>query len=608
MLSPRPIDETLAPRAGATSAPPDELLLDSALWWIARAAGETFSLDRLWACFECGSCGARFGRTFRSERSPWTGGADAPLYRDLGELWAVLDRLATERNPDDMIDARDWSAAKSCDCKAPSHRSAVVATALFHSMVTGGAGLVALRHGEAKRCYSLAPGDVMEPIPATVAGIEEAFGRPLTLASTWASLLAQLPPDEGKAVGSGVERGVFTIAAHGREAVEAAAEVRLEGARRLVVFVDPTTVRSRAWPEAAAEIADHVEAGIAVALVVERDALVRRIRALARTHLGADIQDVDDGLELRTARFAWPVSDVAIVQNMAQLGRTLPEACALMLAMANVAGLDRLATLEKMVELVPGSFDVDGTRATGVRPDGSRGRTIDLTALPAFASSLPPEDLVREAAFLLDAAPAWADRTRVCPCGAAATVERRLVAWPWRGVAEAEPHVLETRHGGDGQGVAVVLALCCDRHVRVPAATEVVRLGLTPDRIEARLRADAPDAHQRVHFRSYPRADARPEVVVARGAHLSGIVLDDGRVAALHEALGRPFGDAPTLVAWALGTDRVALAIAGDGADERVGAVLGATGEGRDLELTLRREADLAAIPIGRFDVIRERG
>src|SRR6185503_9676739 len=90
------------------------------------------------------------------------------------------------------------------------------------------------------------------------------------------------------------------------------------------------------------------------------------------------------------------------------------------------------------------SFRVEGSRATAQRADGQDGRTLELAEIPAGAGDLPIEALARDAAFLFDAAPPWADRSRVCPCGAGAGFERRLVAWPWRGPAAEKPWVVST--------------------------------------------------------------------------------------------------------------------------------------------------------------------
>src|SRR5690606_8700885 len=119
--------------------------------------------------------------------------------------------------------------------------------------------------------------------------------------------------------------------------------------------------------------------------------------------------------------------------------------------------------------LVPGaSFEVEGAKATALLADGRAVRTMELTDLPAGAGTLSADVLAREAAFLFDVAPPWADRGRVCGCGAALSVESRLVAWPWP-EPSTRPRVVRMWAEEGRRGAAEVVALCCDRHVRIPS-------------------------------------------------------------------------------------------------------------------------------------------
>ena len=586
---PSPSDATRVDGAAARAA-----LRESASWWSAKARHEPLSIDRLWACFSCGACEATFDRVFTCPES------DLPLYRNAGEVEALITDVQTGRSP--LIDAATWRSAAECECRAPHHHVSVGGAGLFHSVIGSGAGVVATRIGGTTEWHRLSDGSgVLEPFDA--ASLRSALGRPLTLFEAWSELAPKLPVAAETVVGTAAEPGVWLFAAASAAALDLGIQSKLGARARIVVRLEPSTARAASWPPSLGIIASVMEEGAALAIVVERDAMLAQARAWARSRLGCDVRASDEPGRwiLASEKGHWPIAELPIALAMTRTGRTLGEAVAEALTEAARAIEDRIATLAALIEVVPGSsFEVDGAEATARLADGRAVRTIELAQLPPGLAALPQDVLAREAAFLFDIAPPWADRARVCPCGAPLSIESRLVAWPWSDPS-ARPRMVRRWAEEGSRGAAEVVALCCDRHVRIPSEAELHALGLEGARLEARLDADLAAARPRVQASIWRGPDGE-RVAILRGPFVSGLVLSDGRARAASDALRDPL-EATRATGWAIGSDLAVLVSEGT-TEVAIARALAELGIPSAEPFWLRREVDLGAAAIGSFDVV----
>ena len=586
-------------------------LLESASWWSAKARSEAFPVDRLWVRFHCGACGTDFDGVFRCPTSPWMGEIGSPLYRDAEELARFVEDSLTRR-PSAVEDA-DWKAAAECVCKSPHHQRRVIGAGLFHTVYGRATGLVVARIEGVPDVWLLLRDEsgAPDPIVSSPGELAAFLGRPLTLFDAWRDLVEELPVREGTVIGRAVEQGVLLFAAAGEANLSAGIAAHLDASRRVVVRLDASTARSPGWPTSLQPLADAMDEGAAVALVLERDALLAQSRAWARSRLAADVTIAEGHWLLRTMTGDWPLAPERIALSMVRFGRTLAEACAAELARAEEALADRLETLRVLTSLVPGaSFEVEGTRATARLATGRNGQTIEVTDIPAGASALSPEDLAREAAFLFDVAPPWADRTRVCGCGAARGLERRLVVWPWTGSPAERPWAIRVWGTEQSPSAAEVVALCCDRHARIPSEAELRLMGVDEHRLASSLDSNAGLGRSNARATVWT-GEEHERIVVVRGAMASSVVLSDGRTRALNDALGRPIETA-TAVAWAIGEDLLALApeslaISHEDLDAQLRRSLGELGVVGPGAFWIRRVVDLSAAPLGGFDIVIER-
>ncbi len=571
------------------------LVLDEASWWVAKAATERFPCDRLCLVVRCGACEAQRAHTLLLPHPRLDG--STPLFRGSGELSDFLAAVFESRPQ--SVQRETWEELHRCVCGAPDHHRRVGAVALFRMMIGTGAGLAVTRLAEGEQVrHRLALGGAPERL-GDEESIEDAFGRPLDGFETWAALAERLPPPAGEVAGVEGEPGVWMVAGHEAAHVLWALDQQLEGRSRIAVAVTPTGVD---WPSALAPIVELAARG-SVVVALERERVIDVARAYARFALGMDLEEGSDGVRLRGPALSWPVRLDAIALRVAKLGVPIAWAAAAVLNDAAEAGESRVETLRKLVQEVPGAgFEVEGTRVVARRPDGSRGRAVDLRSIPPGDVELSREELARQAAFIFELAPAWADPTRVCPCGAAATVERRLVGWPWAGDPEAGPAVLELVEASEGRGAALVAAIACERHVRIPSAAELARIGLDDETRERRLVEDAPRRRQRVRA-WVQRFDAGP-AILAEGPLIGIMALDDGRLAALHRAMGEPLAGEADVLAWALGEDVVAVG-------RRAAIVDALETRGRlrqEVPFLIERRVDLETAPSGLLEIEGRRG
>lgn len=527
--------------AEARSAPPRETDLegvhrmasDAMTRWSARVRREVLAHDRVWLAFGCGACGATRDAVLEHGASPWLGEGGAPLYRTREELEALVG--AALRGRPAFVAADDWEALSACPCRAPRHHRRVLGAALLHARPGEGAGLALLAlEGRAPAWLRVPDGGVPAP---TEPGI-------VTLLDAWAALP---DPAEDRAVGRELEAGVWLFAATDPARLALAMASTLGTLPRQVALLDATV--SRALGRDAAR-----------ALAVSTDALFARLRAWARSALDADVLRSERGPVLATAEGDWPLRLDRVVRAMAEHGRTPGEAMAAELDRARRALADRLETLRALTERMPGaSFELEGTRAVARRPDGRAGLSVELADLPEGAATLDPALVAREAAFLFDAAPEWADRLRTCPCGAPASLARRLVGGS-PDDARA-PWILRWFGPSDAPTAAEVLALACDRHVRVLPEAELRALGLEDATIARRLLAERPELNGLRPRRVGP-------FVLIEGPWASSVLLAEAELHALVMALEPA---ERRWIGWGIGTDHLILATADhDGAPGRL--------------------------------------
>lgn len=579
----------------------EDRLLDDVSWWMAHVREEPCPRDRLWLDLRCGAC-ERSGTAVLRLTAPWTTGAPAWISASW-ELEARLREAARARPS--FLDADAWRDAHACACGAPEHHRRVTGVALLRAMPGSGAGLVAAVPADAGalRRWRVPIGGAAQPLSETDA-IDDVFGTPLSQHDGWAPLLERLPapPDllSEHVIGVESEPGVWLLIGPSREALRWALAQRLGDAPHLAVDVAPEGLD---WPARLEPLADAAGRGAGV-VAVERDAAFRQVRAFARGQLHMDArmgEDATDGHVITLSDDA--TSCIAhleeIALRVAKRGAPLAWAVAGVLSEAAEASAARLGVLKRLVDQVPGaSFELERGRVHARRPDGTPGRVLELASLPRDVDAVDEAELARHAAFLFDLAPAWADPTRVCPCGAASTVERRVVPWPWTGEADSKPMLVERLEpeGADSPGVAVVVALCCDRHVRVPAAVELERMGLAAggEALERRLAEDAPRRAQRVRAWVHEAPDGGV-VILAEAPMIAAYALEDARLAALHHAVGAPFGALGEVFAWAAGPDVLVM-----GPHAACADALGARGHlERAVPFMLQRVARLDVPPAG---------
>ncbi len=242
-------------------------------------------------------------------------------------------------------------------------------------------------------------------------------------------------------------------------------------------------------------------------------------------------------------------------------------------------------------------------------PDGRPGRSVDAVEL---ARRLGPDDpqLARELAFLADALPSWADPARTCPCGAPASVQRRLVAASFvdRFAEEnddALPVVLNCGPDEDHPEVAEVVAVGCDRHLRFLAASELERMGLELSQLRSRLELDRGQATFRARVGTVEAMGMR--ALWVRGPYAASIIMEDGWAASLAAAADAPIAAGEAHLGLALGPDVAVMVEVGVTDDARSAVIASAARQAglsspRGGGFVVSVEVDLRADPVGKLD------
>jgi hypothetical protein len=539
----------------------DEALDEALLSIVCKHDERSLPVDVATLTLRCEACEQVREVGFRFEHSPYIGQAGKPLYRNLDEAFASCASLLEDREP--SIDEQDWSASRRCPCRAPAHLTRATRVRLVRSMAGTGSSLVLeARSGSVggRHALRVPSRGVPEAVEPTTDMLARAFGRPLTLFDAWTEV------DPERSSQHEAEHGVRLFSALDPEALRADIVAFIGAAPFVVVRLDASTVKGPAWPASLATLGAHLASDGAASLVIDRRIMHARLRALAAHH-GATVEHTrPERFDVSFGGLVTLVYPHQVARVMAAFGLTLADACAHALDDA-LSGLQRIATfLGNVGRARPeAQLRVDGGVGAIQRADGSFGPPFLLESLPVHLDPASPE-MDREIRYLCDALPPWSDPTRVCTCGAAAWLERRLM--PFRAVErmmaapEREPWLLETwARDGRPRAVEVVVA-SCSTHRRIYPRRVLEAAGVADAAsLEERLARDRGLASFSVQLEQVEdQAGARS--IVARGPLAASILLEPAWLAGLHEHAGRPI-TSPHAEAWAFAPDAVCLLDAG---------------------------------------------
>lgn len=569
---------------------------DALLSILVRHEERPFSADRATLELRCDACGRTFEAGFRFEHSPYAGQVGSPVYRTLDEALDACAALLDTREP--SIDPEDWRSARQCECRAPFHLVRAVRARLVRAMHGAGAALVIEADRAGRSAKHVPHRGLPRPIEPTRDAIRSVLGRPLTLFDAWASVA---PPGPAEHV---AEDGVGLWVAPDEAALTDAIEPLSRARPLVVVRIDVPTVSSSRWPSS--PLADHVSAGGAAALVVQRGVLHARLASLAAPWGGRIERSRPERFELRFGELVGLVYPHRVARAMALHGLTLADSVALAID-ETLAGLERIDRfLANMRDARPGiAIAVDGGIGAVTRSDGSTGPPFALESLPVHLEPGSPE-LEREIRYLCDALPAWSDPTRVCTCGAPAWVQRRLL--PFRAVASAiarpehAPWILETwERDGEARAVDVVVVEC-DLHRRILPRRQLEAAGLAGDALPRRLARDRELARFALELEVVEDATGA-RAIVAHGPLSASALLEPSWLAGLNDHAGSPLRDRAA-EAWAFAPDGVSLLEPAFAERDRL-ALVTRVRSGLPAEapapFSIRRPVELPGRPEGRF-------
>lgn len=457
---------------------------------VARGAmGARLALvpDTLHRVLRCGRCGALTldTRAFEGTLQLVEGGRRPCA--SLAELGAFLDAHALVLHAGDAPDA--------CPCGAPWVTLQPVAARFFHAVPGTGAELmteIAPGPGaSAAQRWAHIPVDG-DPVwwdgeGAVDAWAVAAFGRPLALSARWQMLWQS--PGGGLAA---IEQGFWLYCAPvgATEASAALESLVASGPSLRVVALSPRAVQKPAWAWLREAMAAPGARDAVVATVIDADHFVRRI-ALAAARVAMEARRDAAGWWLCRQGISWPLNLPAAMDEAMVLGLDLSAAAAAAVAVVS-AQIDRVAGfLQAAMAARPGlQFAQEGDAFVPVRAGAPAGtRPIPLGVAAALGGD--GAAIERDLRFHLDEAPPWADRWRVCPCGAA----RRLT------VGAVSSSRLASMLAAEGAGLlhwpdtgvasgAGLLALACDRHVDYALGALAADAGLSAAEVVARYEDD----------------------------------------------------------------------------------------------------------------------
>lgn len=454
--------------------------------------------------------------------------------------------------------------------------------------------------------------------------IAQSFGRPLTLAATWKSLLDRAAQSE-----SAIEQAEngYWLWAGPKDSPDLDANIKeiTDGnvdrvSHGLVEIPNIAPMpQGPAFPAWAYEHAKAIFDGELRAGVVIDLSVVKRLTAvqIERAGLIAREEKTPDGkivaLVATAGDVVWPAELLIIGLGAAHLGWYLGETA----AAAAGETLQRVAEIKRYVDAVRSerpdmTFHVRGLQLFPTRADGQKGRPVDLRDLPFRAPPGSP-DFKRELRFVCDDLPKGADPTRRCPCGERAWVSARLfpdkVVEEFKSATQGKsPKIVEEWKNG-----ALVATISCDRHVRIPTADEIEGSGLKGEAFDKRMAEDMPNSVFAVDVALFEDKNKK-RALLAFGPLVASVVMNDHLVSGLHQACRQPDGALPlrTTEAEAVVTSPNILCLHEPGFDDdRLDEVLdqGAAMDGYPqdaaLPFDLLFSASLKAAPLGKFMNLR---
>lgn len=493
----------------------------------------------------CARCG-QLSLLLRGSELPWT----SPL--SPARPASVTDALARLR---ELVESPGRSAEDpACACPSgASHR--VVAGRLHRALVGVGADLIVeLVNGEARALK--APFDGPERSLSGVAdeALADALGRLPSLATALRALGLEALADAAAVYAP--EPGQWLVAAKPHALERTLATLRAndpDGAAFDAVYLAPSTAVEALWMALGEPVASALGDGtLRAAMLLDRARWVSLARLwLVRSGVRVE-EDADAGrLTVDADGVAVPVELAPVSASVLRLGLTLSEGAAVLADAVN----ERLSVTRRFLDAVaamrPGvRFHIEDARAFPTFEDGRRGLPLDLTALPAKCPA-GSERLAREVRYACDGLAPWADATRVCRCGAAAHVARRLVPWSvidgmYRAAPDDSPVILQVLRA-ETPVAAVVAAVVCDLHVSVLRRSERDALSLTDEELSRR--ADVEREQERFRGRCERSSDGEGRAVAALVAPwVASAFFDLSLVHGVARSAGVTFGDGPVAV------------------------------------------------------------
>ncbi|MBI5515073.1 MAG: hypothetical protein HY909_14955 [Deltaproteobacteria bacterium] len=618
--------------------------------------GAPLPIDTVHVVGACPSCGTLGFTILGFPDPPYAGPQGQPRYRNAAELKRFLEEivknpppLPSPEDPTTTVDKNpnpQWKGVCKCGAKiappVPDPRTGkllgdpeatprqVCGLRFLKAMPGSGAELVVevLSNGGAvpfvkdeELSYQVlrAPLDGVESVVADSlddAVVDKAFGRPLTLAERWRSLLSRAA--HGEELLEPVENGYWLWAGPKENSTldktleDRTTEDKEKGSFPLLELPHLAPMpQGPAWPQWAFEHAERLGKGeLRAGVLLDRSA-VRKLIETGLERAGLGWQTTPDGAVVFAVmgEVRWPVEVAIVSLGASHLGWFFSETVAAAVGEA----LARVTELKRFLEAARAdrpdlTFTVDGMRALASRKDGSPGRPLDLMKIPFQAPPGSP-DFKRELKFVCDDLPKGANPTRLCPCGERAFVAARI--FPQRVVDEfgkatqgKSPRIIE-----QWKGAALVATISCDRHVRIPMAEEIEQTGLKGAAFDKRLAEDLPHSIFAVDV-SLHEDKNKKRALLAFGPLVASVVINDHLVSALHAACKLPSNELPLRSdeVNALITTPNVLCLAEEGFDDDMldqvldmGAAMDGLPEGVDPPFDLSWDVKVTAQPVGRF-------
>ena len=494
----------------------------------------------------------------------------------------------------------------ACRCAAPERAAQrVVASRWYHRVVARLSDVV----------LDVGPGDRSRVALVALVGPErviadaardralaELIDAPLHLAVVWSELCRRCLDGAPQALE--VEPGQVLVATRG-DAVGSLSALRRAGTLSddtVTAHAGQLTFWSEAWEAADPECAAAVRAGAVTALVaLSRAELARRL-GVALGARGVPLDAAAQGpWRARGGRFARELFPEALAARALAHAWSLSELAAVV-ADETAGDLGRLdAWLDALARERPSlRFEAVDGGLVPLRPDGTRGRAIDVTTAAATVApgSARFERFVR---YWCDPPASYAPAHRVCPCGAPASLSVRLVCADERPAGAVS--VAEFRAGDGALAAAVVVVARCDEHTDLLDAAACASVATDVAALAAKLARDRHEERFTLAWEVLGDADGGV-ALAAWGAAAGTVFLEDGWLAALASRAGIELKAQAVGVARTFTPDTVFLHTPGfdpDALDALVGRAVARQGwpVGARLPFSLARDFDARVAPMG---------